>query len=304
MSARLPGCPGSVGEGARPSVNGRIVVTGGTGTVGRQVARRLAAAGVAVRVVTRDPRRAARAGVPGELVAADFADRRRLARALAGADSVFVVTSDPRQPAHDENILGAALSGGVRHLVKLSALAVADPAADDLITRWQRSNEERLAAADLLSTVLRPRAFMSNALEWAAGIRREGVVRTLYPDARNACVDPADIAEVAVRVLTVPAFQGGTWALTGPEPLCAREQTEQLARVLGRPLRCEELTPEQACARWRASMPEPMVRARLLSAERQRQGAKEAVLDGVKAVTGRDPGTFARWAERHAGAFR
>ncbi|MGW8377511.1 NAD(P)H-binding protein [Streptomyces sp. ODS28] len=283
---------------------GPVVVTGATGTVGSLVAGRLAAAGVPVRALTRDPVAAARAGVPGDPVRADFADGAGLARAFAGADAVFVVTGDPLEPRHDENVIEAARRSGVRHLVKLSALAVDDPGADDVLTEWQRENEQRLAASGLVGTLLRPRAFMTNTLHWAPGVRSSGTVRALHADSRNACVDPADIADVAVRVLTDPEAEGRAWDLTGPEPVSARDQAARIAEATARPVRCEELTVDEALAGWRRHLPEVLVQARLRSAERQRAGAKERVADGVAEALGRPPGSYAAWARKHADAFR
>jgi (4-alkanoyl-5-oxo-2,5-dihydrofuran-3-yl)methyl phosphate reductase len=294
-----------------------VVVTGATGTVGGEVARRLVAAGHPVRLLARRPERLREPGLAGpagprtEVVAADLdADEHaRLAAALNGARSVFVLTVNPLRPEHDERLVRAALA--VRHatgprLVKLSALAVTDPAAQDLITRWQRENEARVLASGLPWTLLRPRAFMSNALAWAPGIRAERTVRAPAGDGRNACVAPGDIAEAAVRALTEDAdrHDGRAYALTGPAAISPREQTEQLAEVLGRPLRFAELTPEQAGERLRRRYPEPVARALLESAERQRAGGKAEVATGVEEATGRRPVAFRDWAREHADRFR
>lgn len=286
--------------GARPVV----AVTGATGTVGRLVAHGLAADGGAeVRLLVRDPDKAVRAGLPGRAVAADFGGAGPLREALRGANAVFVVTGDPLRPDHDENILAAARAAGVRRVVKLSALAVLDAGAQDPLTRWQRDNEERLRASGLDWTLLRPRAFMSNALGWAGSVRREGVVRGLYGSGRNACVDPRDVADAAVRALLDPARAGRSYALTGPEPLSPREQTGLLGEVLGRRLEFVELTEEQAVERWRARWPEHLVQVLLEGARRQRDGAKAAVADGVREATGRPARGFADWARAHAEAF-
>jgi uncharacterized protein YbjT (DUF2867 family) len=293
-----------------------IVVTGATGTVGGEVARRLVAAGHRVRLLTRRPERLrGMAGPHAEVAAADFdahdgdgdgdGDGTGLAAALAGARAVFVVTRDPLRPEHDERLVRAALSAGTSpRLVKLSALAVTDPAAQDLITRWQRENEARILASGLPWTLLRPRAFMSNTLSWAPGIRADRTVRALAGTARNACVDPRDIADAAVAALGQDGHEGRAYALTGPAALSPAEQTEQLAEVLGLPLRFAELTPRQAGEALRRRYPEPVARALLESAERQRSGAKADVAGGVEEATGRPPAAFADWAQDHAGRFR
>ncbi|WP_234392039.1 NAD(P)H-binding protein [Streptomyces sp. WM6378] len=281
----------------------RVVVTGAAGTVGGEVAR-LLAPNHDVRSLTRDPARAARQGVAGHIVGADLGDPATLRHAMEGADALLLVTFDPLNPTHDANALAAARAGGVRHVVKLSAAAVCDPLAQDRITCWQRESEERVRASGLTWTLLRPRAFMSNALGWAAGVRKEGVVRALYGTSRNSCVDPQDVARAAVRSLVVRGQAGRIHALTGQQALSVREQADQLGESLQQPVCYEELTPDQALRGWRDRLGEPLARALLASAERQAAGAKEQVTDGVREATGRPPGTFRAWASRHAAAFR
>ena len=282
----------------------RIAVTGATGTIGRRVAR-LLAADHDVRSLTRDPRRAAGAGTAGRHIGVDLSDRPALTEALTGADALFVITFDPVEPRHDRHLVQAALAAGVRQVVKVSALAVTDPGSDDLVTRWQRECEALWSASGLALTLLRPRVYMSNCLGWAASIRAGGSVEVLDGTSPNACVDPRDVAAAAATVLRDPAPHAGrAYALTGPQPLTVREQVDVLASTLQQPLYIKDLTPAQAIEKWRARYPEPLVQALLERAERQRSGVKATVESGVEALTGRAPGTFRAWTERHAEDFR
>ncbi|MDQ0715917.1 uncharacterized protein YbjT (DUF2867 family) [Streptomyces luteogriseus] len=281
-----------------------ILVTGATGTVGREVVRRLPDR-VSARLMTRGSARGVEKGPAGsaqETVSADYGDPGSLGRALAGVRTAFLVTN--RVGGDDDaRFLRAARGAGVERVVKLSAAAVLDPLADDLITRWQRANEELLRDSGMEWTLLRPRSFMSNALSWVASVRSERVVRGLYGTSANACVDPRDIAEVAVRTLTEDGHAGRAYTLTGPAAVTPAEQTEQLGQALGVPLRFEELSPERARAAMRARHPEPVAEALLASALRQRDGAKAQVVDTVYSVTGTPARPFRTWAEEHRGAF-
>ncbi|MBV1940500.1 SDR family oxidoreductase [Streptomyces sp. BV286] len=278
-----------------------ILVTGPTGTVGRLVLEQLPAH-CTVRALARDPSRisVARAGL--ETVRGHYGDPAGLRRALTGVRRALLVTS--RVAGEDDAaFLDAAREAGVQHVVKLSAAAVTDPGAQDAITRWQRACESALTSSPLGWTLLRPRSFMSNALSWAPSVRGENLVRALYGHSPNACVDPRDIAEVAVRALTGDGHSGRAYTLTGPHPLTAAQQTRQLAEALGRPLRFEELTPQQAREALLRRHPETVAQALLDSALRQRAGAKAQVLDTVQTVTGRAPRPFRVWARDHAQSF-
>ncbi|PAZ11556.1 NAD(P)-dependent oxidoreductase [Streptomyces sp. SA15] len=281
-----------------------ILLTGATGTVGRLVAERLSGTGP-LRLLTRDPRRAPLAGPGIEAVGGDFDDPGSLREALTGVRSALLVTANPLAPGQDENFVTAARTAGVRHVVKLSAQAVADPGAVDLITRWQRDNEELLRASGLPWTFLRPRAFMSNTLSWARSVREEDVVRALHGTARNATVDPRDIADVAARVLADPGEHvGRAYALTGPGALGAVHQTEILGELLARPLQFVELTEDQALSGLLARYPEPLAHALVESAARGRDGAKAHVDPTVREVLGRPARTYRDWAGDHLSAFR
>ncbi|MFF3216033.1 NAD(P)H-binding protein [Streptomyces sp. NPDC002886] len=277
-----------------------ILVTGATGTIGREVVR-LLPADLAVRIMARDPARVRGASTTAEIVHGDFEDPQSLAAALRGVSTVFLVTN--RIWEDDARFIRTARSAGVRRVVKLSAAAVEDCRADDLITRWQRVNEDLLCGSGMEWTLIRPRSFMSNALSWATSVRSGGVVRALHGSSANSCVDPLDIAEVAVRTLTEEGHAGSTHTLTGPEPITAVEQTAQLAELLGRPLRFEELGPDQARTALRGRYPQAVADALVESAERQREGAKARVEATVPALLGRPAGTFLGWARGHLDAF-
>ncbi|MFI8199748.1 NmrA family NAD(P)-binding protein [Streptomyces sp. NPDC085942] len=278
-----------------------ILVTGATGAVGREVAARLAAAGP-VRILARRPERLGAAGDGVEVVEGAYADRAALDRALRGVASLFLVTNSPTEP-DDERVAAAAAAAGVRHLVKLSMLAVEEPGAADFITRRQRENERAIRESGVPWTFVRPRTFMSNTLSWAPGIRSRGVVRALHGDAPVACVDPRDVAAVAVAALTGTGHEGKAYAVSGPEAITAREQTAQLSRALGRPLRFEELGVDAARSALLAKYPRPVAEAFLESAERQRAGAKAAVVPTVQELTGRPARPYRLWAADHADAF-
>ncbi|PZT71642.1 MULTISPECIES: NAD(P)H-binding protein [unclassified Streptomyces] len=280
-----------------------ILVTGATGTIGREVLR-LLPAGLPVRIMARHPERVTGAPPDAHIVHGDFTDPSSLTDALHNVRTALLVTNPDGDD--DTRFLGPALAAGVRHIVKLSAAAVTDPRADDLITRRQRHNEDLLRASGTAWTLLRPRAFMSNTLSWARSIRADRTVRAPYGFSENACVDPRDVAEAAVRALTGPAgdHAGRAYTLTGPQPLSAAAQTAQLSRLLGLELRFHELSPQEARTALGARYPADIADALLESARRQHSGSKGVVDPTLPRLLGRPAGTFQDWAADHLDAFR
>ena len=116
-----------------------VFLTGGTGFLGSEVARRLRQRGDTVRALVRDPARArALLDVGCDLVQGDLSDEGALTVACAGADAVVHsaalyevgVPEERREALVDTNVrgtervLGAALSAGVRRAVYISTVAV------------------------------------------------------------------------------------------------------------------------------------------------------------------------------------
>ncbi|MEV1025768.1 NAD(P)H-binding protein [Streptomyces sp. NPDC050264] len=278
-----------------------ILVTGASGTMGREVVRALT--GHRVRVLVRDPARLREVPAHVQVVRGDYGDSASLIPALTGVSSAFLVTN---RVTHEDDaaFVGAARACGVGHVVKLSAAAVTDSGADDLITRWQRGTELLLRGSGLGWTLLRPRAFMSNTLSWAPSVRTGRAVRTLFVTARNACVDPRDVAEVAARALTGEGHAGRAYTLTGPRALTPTEQAAELGRQLGRQLAVEELSLDAARTQLRRRHPPAVVEALIDSACRQREETKAAVSPTVAELLGRPARSYTEWVGDHLGAFR
>jgi uncharacterized protein YbjT (DUF2867 family) len=275
-----------------------IVVTGATGNVGGEVAAALAARGVEVRAVVRDP---ARASLPAgvELVQGDLELPESLTPALDGARAVFLLGGWSDMP----ELLRRMRRASVERVVLLTSRCVVGGRADNPVTRMWLDSEAAVRDSGVAWTVLRPSGYASNALRWLPQLRQGDVVRAPWADVAIAAIDPADIGAVAATVLTEPGHEGAAHALSGPEPLTPGDQVEQLAAVLGRPLRYEPLSDEQARAEMAADTPAPYIDAffRFYS---EGEFDDAPVLATVEEITGRPPRRFEQWARAHVDAFR
>jgi uncharacterized protein YbjT (DUF2867 family) len=280
-----------------------ILVSGATGTVGRPLVTELITAGADVRALSRTPERA---GLPPgvEVVPGDLGRPETLPPAVAGIERAFLLSGGPEGPEHDANLIAVAKQAGVAHVVILSVLG-ADHRADDPITRWHLAGEQAVVDSGMAWTILRPGAFMSNALMWAPSIKAQGVVYAPFAQAKTAAVDPADIAAVAAQALTGAGQDGRTYPLTGPELLSAADQVEILGAALGRPLRVVDVPPERAkAAMVDSGMPAELADAVIASMAQAGTDHAMAVLPTVEQVTGRPARSFAEWADAHLEAFR
>jgi uncharacterized protein YbjT (DUF2867 family) len=275
-----------------------ILVTGGRGAIARNVVAGLLDAGVPVRAASRRPAEAALpAGV--EPVRVDPAEPDTLEAALDGVDKLFLYAD----PDGIGAVVDASRAAGVRHLVLLSSLATELPDAEsNPIGRRHLVVERAIADSGLPWTFVRPGMFATNHLQWAASIRAEGVVRAPYPEAHAAAVHERDMADVAVAALTGDGHEHRSYALTGPESLTQRERVAAIAAAIGKPVRFEEQTPEEARAAMLRFMPENVVDV-LLRFQSASDGKPAPVLDTIEQVTGHPARTFAEWATDHADDF-
>ena len=284
------------------SIN-RILVIGGTGTVGRQVVSRLAATGGRVRALARDP---GKAQLPSqvEVVRGDLTLPETLDACLEGIDTVFLVWTAPAAAVAPalERIAKCA-----RRIVFLSApLKTAHPL-------FQQPNAARaigeqierlIETLGLQWTFLRPGMFAANALSWwAPQIRAGDVVRWPYLATPTAPIDERDIAAVAVRTLCEDGHAGSEYVLTGPQSLSQFEQVSTIGRVIGRSLRIEEISPDEARRELLTIGPLPAINM-LLQAWGAAIGQPAHVTSTVAQIIGAPPHTFLDWATDNAAAFR
>ncbi|MEU0386759.1 NmrA family NAD(P)-binding protein [Streptomyces chartreusis] len=271
-----------------------ILVTGATGTVGRQVVAELLARGHAVRALTRDAAKAAfPAGV--EVVEGDLTEPDSLAPALEGVTGLHLITfggagSTPLETG--PRILELARSAGVRRITVLHG-------------GGPTPLEDAVRADDSLHwTVLQPVEFMANALEWADRIVASGEVREPFVARLSAMVHEGDIGAVAAVALTEEGHAGQEYVITGPEVLTVGDKVATIAAAVGREIALVELTEEQAVEQWRAAyLPEDVI-GFLLEVYGNTPEAGRTVSGTVEKVTGRPARTFAQWAADHADAFR
>ena len=275
-----------------------ILVTGAAGNIGGALIRALAEAGQPVRALTRSaqPDRFP-AGV--EAAAGDLNDPAGLRPALDGADGVFLLPGYADMPG----VLAEARRAGVRRVVQLSGMSAGSGDMSNAITAYMVMSEQAARESGLAWTIVRPAMFMTNAFQWLPQLRAGDLVRAPFGRVRSAVTDPADIAAVTAAALTTPGHESRVYEVSGPQALTPADQVAILGQALGRDLRFEALTDEEARAEMSATTPAKYVDAFF---DFYVGGAldESKVLPTVRAVTGRPPRTFTQWVAANAGAFQ
>ncbi|MFD7160749.1 SDR family oxidoreductase [Kribbella sp. NPDC059898] len=212
-----------------------IIVTGGTGRLGRAVAERLAELVPAgqLGVSVRDPEKAADLAARGIRVRrGDFDDPEALAVAFEGADQVLIV-SGPADPAPHRVAIETAKAAGASRILYTSHQA-ANLDSLFVATRSHAATEQDLANSGVPFTALRngfyastPVYLLRSALETGELIAPE--------DGPFSWTAHRDLADAAVVALTDPArLDGVTPALTGPDVLDYAEVAALASELTGR----------------------------------------------------------------------
>ncbi|MFJ6381135.1 NAD(P)H-binding protein [Kitasatospora sp. NPDC092039] len=280
------------------------VVFGARGNVGRHVAGGLLAAGEQVRAVSRVP---VAGPTPGyDAVVADLGRPETLPAVFDGADSVFLYGMlDPRQPYDIDEVAAAAAAAGIRQVVLLSSVAVIlDPDADHPVARLNRTIEQSVQRSGLNWTFLRPGTFATNTRTWwAESIRTDNVVRLPRPFAQSAPVHEKDIAALAVTALTEPGHSHQAYTVHGVESLTLQRQVEHIGEAIGRHIRVEHISDEQARADVARTM-HPVVADAIVSQWAAADGVAAVTSAIAEKITGAPAHTYAQWAADHADDFR
>jgi len=229
----------------------RIAITGGTGFVGRNIARALAAGGHEVVLIARgndrtDPTVHQLKGARVHSMGLD--DPRQLERVLAGCDAVMhcaginrEINDQTYQKVHVEgtrNVVEAARRAGVKKMVMISFLRARPNCGSGYHeSKWAAEEIARQSGLDF--TVLKcgviygkgdhmldhlSHAFFTFPVFAFVGYRDQ-------PIRPNAVEDVARIAKAA---LTEGILSRKTVAVLGPEQLTLREAVRRVARVVGR----------------------------------------------------------------------
>ena len=282
-----------------------ILITGATGTVGREVVTRLSTQGLEVRAVTRDLRNADAHRLPHvEYVTGDFEDLESMRRACAGVDRAFLLTnSTERAEEQQTSFTRVAHQSGVQHLVKLSQLH-AEARAPGRFLRYHAAVEAAVRASGLTFTFLRPNLYMQGLLNFRQSIQQQHTFFAAAGDARISAVDVHDVADVAVAALTTSQHDNKIYALTGPDALTFAEMAHQLSQAVGRTITYVDVPPEGMRAAL-ADLGFPAWQADGLLEEfaMYRRGEAAGVEPGVAEALGRSPRAFDDFARDYAPRF-
>jgi NAD(P)H dehydrogenase (quinone) len=286
-----------------------IAVVGATGNTGRAVVKELKALGAEPIAVVRNADKAREVlGADTKIAIAELTDKAALEKALAGIESVFVVTGhNPDMVEQQNNVLDAAIKAGAKYLVRVSGgPAVAFPGTPSVVGQGHLAIEERLKGSGIGWVILKPGLFMQNMFGQAAGIKNDGkLVGTAAPNLGVAYIDVRDTGAVGARVLIDPAPHAGkTYEFTG-KLVTSADFADAFSQVLSKTVGYVPVTLEQneKAVRGR-NLPDWLTTHMLVVAKGAADGgfSKENTKPIVD-IVGREPITIKKFVEDFKAVF-
>ena len=272
------------------------------GKVGSETVRLLRERDVPVRVLVRDPAKAAALAEAGaEIAKGDLDVPAAIDDAMTGVSAVVLVS--PAVPAQELNVVASAARAGTGHVVKATSKASADsPIAR---RRWQVEIEAGLAASGIPHTLLRSNAYMQNVLALARAIAKTSSFGSAAGKGRSGLVDARDVAAVAAEIAASPAAHAGqTYWLAGPGLISNYDVAAVLSKLLGRTITYRELTIEENTETMiRAGVPEQIAQMNAQAFSLAAGGDAEWLTEDVPSLLGRPARSFQHFANDYAAAF-
>jgi len=236
-------------------MTGLVTIYGGSGFVGRYIARRMAQAGWRVRVAVRRPNEAIFVrpyGVPGQVepLLANIRDDASVRAVMHGADAVVncvgILAPDGKnrfdavQAEGAARIARIAAETGVPRMVHVSAIG-ADPESRSAYARTKGQGEAAVLAAMPGAMILRPSIVFGPEDQFfnrfAAMVRMGPVLPVVGGNTRFQPVYVEDVAQAAVKGALGQApggASGGIYELGGPEVATFRQLMQRMLTVIRR----------------------------------------------------------------------
>jgi uncharacterized protein YbjT (DUF2867 family) len=212
----------------------KILVTGGTGTVGSQVVQELLKRDADVSVLTRDAKKPLPAGA--KAVEGNLLDVNSVRQVFNGVDAVFLLNPVSQTETSEALMaLTAMRTAGVKRVVYVSVHHV-DQAPWLPHFGSKVGVEAALKKSGLDYTILRPNNFYQNDYWFKDVLLQYSVYPQPIGSAGVSRVDTRDIGEAAAIALTTAGHEGQTYDLVGPEAVTGESTARTWSSVLGKPI--------------------------------------------------------------------
>lgn len=277
----------------------RILVTGATGVLGREVVRRLHQREVDFVAASRQE------DLPlGEIknISLDYGNPATLEQAFQGVDVLFLlIPFADSMKEWAENAINAARSAGVQLIIRTSALG-AEINSPYLWLRTEGEINHLLEQSGIPSVLLKTNSFMQNFERLYGSALQQGALYLPEGEGRTSFVDVGDLASAVAEILVNPFVHiGHEYTITGRRALSNAEALSILSLQSAKRISYVPVTEEiirKALKKMEASS--WWIEFVLSRHRSTREGVGDEVTDTFKKLTGLEPRTFEDYSEELA----
>lgn len=217
----------------------RILVVGGTGTVGSQVVRELAGRDADVCVLSRDAAKTSRQPASVRIIEGNLLRPATVGKVFTGFDAVFLINGMSQTESAEGLMAVAGMRlAGVKRVVYVS---VQDAEKVAWLPHFgsKAGIETAIRSSGMAYTILRPNNFFQNDYWLRDAIVGAGIYPQPLGDVGLSRVDVRDIAEMAAIALVSPTGEhdGQTYDVVGPDVLNGTATAAAWSDALGRNVR-------------------------------------------------------------------
>jgi uncharacterized protein YbjT (DUF2867 family) len=213
----------------------KILVVGGTGSVGAEVVKALVKRNADVRLLVRKEGAPEMAGV--EVSIGDLLDPVSVAMAMDGVEKLYLLNAVvPDELTQGLIAYDLAKRLKLKHVVYHSVFAV-DRFKDVPHFASKLAIENAIREFDVPFTIIRPNYFMQNDASLKDALTKGGVYPMPLGTVGISAVDVRDIAEATALALTSDAHFGKVYNLNGPELLSGPKIASIWSTLLGKEIR-------------------------------------------------------------------
>ncbi|KAK2047274.1 family ergot alkaloid biosynthesis protein [Colletotrichum somersetense] len=291
--------------------NSKILLIGGTGKIGSQIAKLLAATSIPTYQASRSGTSTTEPSAKNiKPIAFDWEDEKTWAAALdVGATSVFLVAPPilDMLPPMQSFIDKARNEGRTKRFVLLSSSSLEPDIIGLAMGRPHAYLKQLGDKGEVEWAALRPTYFQQNFAtqdNHRKAIVNESTIYSATADGKIPWVATEDIAAVAYQLLTQEDAPNDEYVVLGPELLSYDDVAEILSDVLGRKIVHKNLSAPELVERF-VSQGMPRDYAEMMAAldTAIKNGSENRTNSVVLALTGKKPRKFRDTAEKYKGVW-
>ena len=196
----------------------KVLVAGGTGTVGSLLVANLLERNAEVNVISRNPQRVKEQNPGATAVTGDLIDPAKMRRLLGEVDCLFLLIRTTPGEAHEGlTTVSIARELGIKRIVYMSVHQTPKTPRYCPHVGAKLLIESVIETSGVPFTFIRPNLFMQNDYWYKESLLSHGSYPQPIGNLGISSCDVRDIAEAAAISLTEPGHEGAAYTIAGPD---------------------------------------------------------------------------------------